>query len=45
MKASLNASEEEIIMVTIIDHPPHITHYLENLACGERERALNISSY
>jgi hypothetical protein len=27
MKASLNASEEEIIMVTITAHPPHITHY------------------
>ncbi len=28
MKASLNASEEEIIMGTIIDHPSHLTHYL-----------------
>jgi hypothetical protein len=27
MKASLNASEEEIIKVTITAHPPHITHY------------------
>jgi len=28
MKALLNVSEGEIILLTITGHPPHITHYL-----------------